>query len=128
MFCVGCGNELDENANFCFNCGQDLTKYQENAPEDVNKEFKENSNIKEDETVELEEDSVDLDDKLNNLTDIISRLQEENNQLREELEKHNRLKSSFSKSKSEIIRKKMPKPDRDEKGDIVTRFKKWYNE
>lgn len=128
MFCVGCGHELDEDTNFCFNCGQDLTKYQKNPPEMV-KKLEESSKIKENETVEIEEDSVDLDAKLNNVTDIISRLQDENNQLRKELEKYkNRPKSSVSKSKSEIIRKKMPKPDREEKGDIVTRFKKWYNE
>lgn len=129
MFCVGCGYELGEDANFCFSCGQDLSKYQKNVPEEVNKEFKENSKIKEDETAGMDEDSVNLDTKLNNLTDIISKLQDENNQLKKELEKYkNRPKSSVSKSKSEIIRKKMPKPDREEKSDIVARFKKWYNE
>lgn len=129
MFCSGCGTEIDEGENFCFKCGQDLSKYQQKFSTD--EKTKEDVNPVEHEEIEPyhEINESDGDAKIHNLIDIVSKLQDENKELKKQLEEYNRQESPVSRSKTQFSKKRMPKPDKDEKkDDIFSKFKKWYNE
>lgn len=137
MFCVNCGTELDSNAKFCYNCGENLAKYQsqsvlsEKAEElDINPEIIEEKNVIEIEQKDVVENELaesevideSSDIKIQELVSEISQLKDENNQLKMELK--NCMAVSTDKSPKPSFRgKTKPKSD-----DIVTRFKKWYNE
>ncbi len=116
MFCLNCGAELKEKSNFCTNCGYDLSELQDKLPEEPETEYE-----------EYDEEEYE-EDKIQDLIDIITSLQEEKEDLRIELEEcRSRQRSPVSRSKSEYIESKKPKPVK-EKKDAISRFRKWYNE
>lgn len=123
MFCSKCGMEIRENENFCFNCGQDLSGYQQEllSNDVLENEIKtvEYKEINQDPEIDEIEDS---DAKIQTLINVIGELQDENSKLKKELERYTSEKPTYRRSK---FGKKMPKP---EKNDIFTKFKKWYNE
>ncbi len=128
MFCDGCGNEFEEGESFCVRCGKDLSEYKKKKPDRNHQEFNEPEVDDPEGYQEKTSDFLDNEDpeiKIKNLVDIISRLQAENIELKKELEKYN---DEYPPYTTSFGRKNMPKPNKEGKKDIFTRFKKWYNE
>lgn len=127
MICSGCGAEIDEDESFCIHCGKYLSKYQK-AP--IFGKSRESINSIEEKQIPSDNMEIESDDhtKIKNLLDLISKLQAENEELKKELEAYDRHESSVSKIKNHLSIKDLLKSDKEENNDIISRFKKWYNE
>ncbi|MBM4240553.1 MAG: zinc-ribbon domain-containing protein [Euryarchaeota archaeon] len=142
MYCVKCGAVNEDDANFCYKCGKDLSKYRtvsEKPIEDlkasddsliIKEDYKSSEKIEEDlkekedpintEYNELISENEFLERKVAILEDQISKLQDENNRLKRKIGKRRKPKRSRGDEEIKIERKKP--------GGAWEKFKKWYNE
>ncbi|MBM4241923.1 MAG: zinc-ribbon domain-containing protein [Euryarchaeota archaeon] len=142
MFCVSCGKENEDDANFCYKCGKDLSKYHEGG--DIPKEaeiepieetggatiesevktIEEPIIMKEDE-IEPEKDRTMLEEEIKRLNSKIFELENENKILKIERDKYKELNQVEREESKKTSTKSFKKTS--EEG-LVDKFKRWYNE
>lgn len=151
MFCTECGEEYQEETNFCPNCGTDLTLYHDKGP-DLNlsgslerfqsadkedplegevfiREDSQNDETRIDHTNRKNESTKENPEnwlyEKEQLEGIIQELELENQYLRENLENTNQ---KLGKPSAKAKKVGVPHPHKNSPEDMWNKFKKWYNE